>query len=76
MRMFCCLPYNATTRQKVNNFFEYFFQEYAAEDSDSPEGFWSGEKILTNDDVTGVLAAPQVLEVDADGNLLILATKL
>lgn len=45
-------------------------------DSDSPEGFWSGEKILTNDDVTGVLAAPQVLEVDADGNLLILATKL
>lgn len=45
-------------------------------DSESPEGFWSGEKILTNDDVDGILAAPEVLEVDADGNLLILATKL
>ena len=44
-------------------------------DSDSPEGFWSGEKILTDDDQTGMLTAPQVLGVDDDGNLLILATR-
>lgn len=45
-------------------------------DSDSPEGFWSGEKILTDDDKTGILTAPEVLGVDEDGNILILATRL
>lgn len=44
-------------------------------DADSPEGFWSGEKILTNDDVTGKLVAPVVLGVDDDGSIILLATK-
>ena len=45
-------------------------------DAESPEGFWSGEKILTDDDKDGVLTAPQVMGVDADGNVLLLATLL
>ena len=44
-------------------------------DADSPEGIWSGEKVLTYDEETGKLVAPTVLGVDADGNVLLMATK-
>ena len=45
-------------------------------DADSPEGFWSGEKILTDDDVTGTLSAPVVVDIDSDGNIIFFATKV
>lgn len=45
-------------------------------DAESPEGFWSGEKLLTRDEDTGVLSAPSVLGVDDEGNVTILATKV
>jgi hypothetical protein len=45
-------------------------------DADSPEGVWSGEKVLTDDDKLGTLSAPVVLDIDADGNVILLATKV
>lgn len=45
-------------------------------DADAVDGFWSGEKILTNDDVHGRCFAPSMVEVESDGSLTLFAPTL
>ncbi|MBQ6198972.1 MAG: DUF4185 domain-containing protein [Bacteroidales bacterium] len=44
-------------------------------DADSIDGDWSGEKLLVADPEGGKLLAPSVLEVTADGDLILMATR-
>jgi hypothetical protein len=45
-------------------------------DADAIDGFWSGEKIITDDDVNGSSYAPSILEVEENGDILMAVPQL
>ncbi|MBQ4279155.1 MAG: DUF4185 domain-containing protein [Rikenellaceae bacterium] len=45
-------------------------------DADAVDGYWSGEKILADDDLASGIFAPSVLEVTANGDLLMAVPQL
>lgn len=82
----CCLTVGGAGEPALvyNPKFERFMMIYRSatfgglvyRDADAVDGFWSGEKIITNDDITGLSYAPSVLEVTPEGDLLIVAPQL
>lgn len=45
-------------------------------DADAVDGFWSGEKLIIDDDAAGASYAPSVIDVTEDGELLMFVPKL
>lgn len=45
-------------------------------DADAVDGYWSGEKLLISDDLAGTSYAPSVIDVTADGELLMFVPRL
>ena len=83
----CCLAVGCTSEPAIvyNAKFDRFMMIYRSNvhgglvfrDADAVDGFWSGEKIITDDDVIGGMSyAPSVLEVSADGELVMAAPQL
>ncbi len=83
----CCIAVGCTSEPAIvyNSKFDRFMMIYRSNthgglvfrDADAVDGFWSGEKIITDDDVIGGKSfAPSVLEVSADGELVMAAPQL
>lgn len=45
-------------------------------DADAVDGYWSGEKLLVSDDAAGMSYSPSVIDVTADGELLMFVPRL
>ncbi len=71
-----CLVYNEKFGRFMLIYRSQRHEGLVFRDAHSVEGPWSGEKIITDDDIHGKCIAPSAIKVDTDGSIIILANQL